>query len=115
MSIDDIKSLAATTGQYPALTQDAISGSERPDSGKALPPVGVPERSLEQFVDSLNAASLSVGRDLRFQVDFGSRRAVIQVLDRETGEIIRQIPPEKAEPYLSAEGAIALKLLDASA
>jgi len=32
---------------------------------------------------------------LQFEVDAESRRVVIKVLDRESGEIIRQIPPEE--------------------
>ena len=44
-----------------------------------------------------------------------SGRSVIQVLDRDTGEVIRQIPPEKASLYVSESGAVAMRLLDAQA
>jgi uncharacterized FlaG/YvyC family protein len=41
-----------------------------------------------------------------------SGRSVIQVLDRETGEVIRQIPPEKAELSVAGNGAVQLRLYD---
>ena len=56
--------------------------------------------------------SQSIGRDLRFEVDIHSGKSVIQVLDRETGEIIRQIPPENAKTYVSDNGDVALRLFD---
>ncbi len=116
MSGSDIKSVSATTGQFLALTGSVNRqpGSNSPESGKAVPAVNVTKPDLQKLAERLNVASLSVGRDLRFKVDLNSRRAVIQVLDRETGEVIRQIPPEKAETYLSSDGAVALRLLDAS-
>lgn len=43
---------------------------------------------VEQFFQS-------VRRNLRFQEDSVSGRVVVSVIDAETGEIVRQIPPEK--------------------
>ena len=116
MSTNDVKSVSATTGQFPALSVAARPevGKESPATGNPVPAVSMSKPDLQKLAEKLNVASLSVGRDLRFEVDLNSRRAVIQVLDSETGEIIRQIPPEKAEIYLSEQGAMALRLLDAS-
>ena len=44
-----------------------------------------------------------------------SGRSVIQVLDRETGEIIRQIPPEDAKVTLTRNGFVELRLYDGDA
>ena len=112
----DIKSVSATTGQFPALTTAPKKerGSQPPEDGKSVPVERVSKPDLDKLVEKLNIASLNVGRDLRFEVDLNSRRAVIQVLDSETGEVIRQIPPEEAEVYLSENGATSLRLLDAS-
>ena len=68
---------------------------------------------MEKLARKLNLATQSIGRDLRFQVDLEKGRSVIQVLDRETGEIIRQIPPENAKTYVSNFGDVALRLYDA--
>ncbi len=116
MSNSDIKSVSATTGQYPALTaaNKPQGGSKPPEDGNSVPVERASEADLQKLAEKLNVASLSVGRDLRFEVDLNSRRAVIQVLDSETGEVIRQIPPEKAKFYLTEAGAMSLRLLDAS-
>lgn len=116
MSDNDVKTVSATTGQFPALSvaQRTQGGSNPPEGGKSVPVVSATKPDLERLVEKLNIASLQVGRDLRFEVDLNSRRAVIQVLDSETGEVIRQIPPEKAELYLSEGGDMALRLMDAS-
>ena len=71
-----------------------------------------PEPDIEELARKLNVASRSIGRDLRFEVNMDSGHSVIQVLDRETGEVIRQIPPEKAQLYLSASGGVNLRLID---
>ena len=59
--------------------------------------------------------STSVGRDLRFVVDLNGASAIIQVLDRETGELIREIPANQLSTYAPEEGTAAARLLDAIA
>ena len=70
---------------------------------------------IEAIAAKLNVASLSIGRDLRFRVDTDSGQSIIQVLDRETGEIIREIPPDQAELSLSANGEFQLRLYNGRA
>ena len=58
---------------------------------------GVRELSISDIESSLEEAEQrfqTVNRALRFSVDEGSGRTVIRVIDRETDEVIRQIPPE---------------------
>ena len=113
----DLKPVNSTTGTFVALRpqaqNDLQTGKTTPETGNILP---VPERSsadMEELATELNVASQSIGRDLRFEVDMDSGRSVIQVLDRETGEVIRQIPPEEANLYSARNGAVQLRLLDA--
>lgn len=87
------------------------SGSLLPYSGKALPQKSVPAPDAVAIAEALNKTT-SIGRQLRFQVDPGNGPAVIQVLDRDTGELIRQIPPEKASLAIQQNGGIALNLID---
>ena len=89
-------------------------GKTAPGDGKALPEQAVerPKPALEEMVRQLNIVNRTIGRDLRFQVDLDKGSAVIQVLDRETGELIRQIPPDKASPYIGANGALEIRLYD---
>ena len=113
MSDQEIKQISALTGTFAVLSpmpEKAAAGNPSPDSGKKLPQ---PEpRDVERLTKELNVAIQRLGRDLRFKVDMESGNSVIQVLDRETGEIIRQIPPENAKTYVSDMGDVALRLYD---
>jgi len=46
-------------------------------------------------VERLNELMASRRRSLRFEVDQGSGRTVITVINESTKEIVRQIPPEE--------------------
>ena len=107
--------LSSATGTFKALqpptgSDDSRNGNRVPASGNNVP---VKERSgpdVEELARALNLANQSIGRDLRFEVDMEKGRSVIQVLDRDTGEVIRQIPPEKARLYLNRDGGVQLRL-----
>lgn len=91
----------------------AKSGKDAADGGQSLPPATEqPALDLEQIAESLNAAPAAIGRELRFEVDVYSGKSVIHVLDPETGELIRQIPPEKVSVFVRSEGSLGLRLLD---
>lgn len=102
-------SRASATGTYPAL----VTGKAAPDTGNALPVAAAEVPEIESLVQELNTVSRNIGRDLRFEIDLDKGHAVIQVLDRETGELIRQIPHESAEIGLSQNGTISVRLIDA--
>lgn len=116
MSDLDVKAVSGT-GTFAVLNPTAnVKGSGQPEQatrGSVLPAPAKPD--LEKLTAKLNLASETIGRDLRFQVDMESGRSVIQVLDRDTGEIIRQIPPEKAEVTLTSNGFVELRLYDGNA
>lgn len=57
-------------------------------------PEGADEAALDAAVERLNVEVVSLQRSLRFSVDKETGRTVIKVIDRETDEVIRQIPPE---------------------
>lgn len=114
MAEQDVRPVSASTGQFAVLKLDpphkAPVGNSVPLQGRELPQVENP--GLEILTRKLNIASRSLGRDLRFQVNLESGRSVIQVLDHETGELIRQIPPEKAKAYVSDQGDVTIQLFD---
>tara|TARA_R110002096_G_scaffold130643_5_gene279955 strand:- start:48023 stop:48373 length:351 start_codon:yes stop_codon:yes gene_type:complete len=113
MSAQDINPVSAQTGTFAVLrpaSDKAQAGNAEAESGNKLPEPAKPD--LESLARQMNIASQTIGRDLRFRVDMESGRSVIQVLDRETGEIIRQIPPENAKTYVSDLGEVALRLYD---
>jgi len=108
---------SSTTGSAVTGTFSVLPGGKTdPTIGKLLPTHTV-ERAekpdLEEIAQALNKVSRSVGRDLRFEVDLERGKAVLQVIDRETGDIIRQIPHESAAQALRQSGPASIRLLDA--
>ena len=114
MAEADVKIVSSATGTFAALRpqpQGEMPGGNRvPESGNNVPVTEKTGPDMEELAQALNVANQSIGRDLRFEVDMESGRSVIQVLDRDTGEVIRQIPPEKADVYLNGNGAVELRL-----
>ena len=51
---------------------------------------------LQSIVDRLNSSLEQLGRDLNFSVDQRLNKYVVVVQNKESGEIIRQIPDEEA-------------------
>lgn len=51
---------------------------------------------VDRVVNELNELVQNTQRALQFSVDQDSGRTVIRVMDKETDEVIRQIPPEEA-------------------
>jgi flagellar protein FlaG len=65
--------------------------------GEALPPQDAPKADvieISRAVEEINDRMQAVRRDLEFTVDEVSKRTIIRVLDSETKEVIRDIPPE---------------------
>ena len=63
-----------------------------PDTRAAEP---LSTKDLSSAVDHINELVQQIHRELRFSVDDSSGRVVIKVLDSETEEVLRQIPPEQ--------------------
>jgi flagellar protein FlaG len=51
-------------------------------------------QEVEETVASLNQAMKLLERGINFEVDEGSERTIIKVVDRETMDVIKQIPSE---------------------
>lgn len=98
----------AATGNYPA----PFSGKAEPVAGNELPAVAVEKEDMERLVQETNSTIRNIGRDLHFQVDMGIGYAVIEVLDSETGEVIRQIPQDKVALDLNDNGSVQIRLFD---
>ena len=116
MSNQEINQISSATGTFAAVKVQADAapkaGKVAPESGKEPPVKEQEQPDLESLAAKLNVASRSIGRDLRFKVDMDSGNSVIQVLDRDTGEIIREIPPDKAKISVSISGDMQLRLYD---
>ena len=65
----------------------------QPNSTENAPPISAQE--ITRAVDSIKQLSQQIDRNLQFHVDEGTGKTVVTVLDKETEEVIRQIPSEE--------------------
>ncbi|MCB1878000.1 MAG: flagellar protein FlaG [Chromatiales bacterium] len=72
-----------------------VRKAKQEKDASALQDRSVDPADLEELVDELNDTVQSVNRVLEFSVDQDSGLTVISVSNKETGELIRQIPPEE--------------------
>jgi len=109
--VNDISNTLANQGSMAASadtqsTSSQMQAQARPAVSQATPVVETTQpaesaqatpsaHALNETVSRLNEAVQVVKRDLQFRVDDESGRTVITVLDSETEEVIRQIPPEQ--------------------
>lgn len=61
----------------------------------SVQPSAQPQNDLLESVRVINEFVQSVQRDLSFNVDEASGRTVIKVIDRDSGDTVRQIPTEE--------------------
>ena len=73
----------------PELVNPAAAAADRLDPAPDKPP----EEVISAAVSRLNDYVQSVQKSLRFTVDEATGRTVITVLDAETDEVLRQMPP----------------------
>ena len=79
-------------------TESSAATAARPVKPEAVLGAAVPEldsEALESAVKTISEAVQVRQRTLQFTVDEDSGRTIITVIDKETEEIIRQIPPEE--------------------
>jgi len=70
-------------------------GQALPVNGKAQPQQAANTAEVRQAVSRINEIVQSKQRDLSFNMDEGSGKYVIRIVDTESGELIRQIPTEE--------------------
>ena len=66
-----------------------------PTGAAALPPVPAEQRALIRAVRAVNAAEMfGQENELTFILDRETHRAVVRIVNRDTGEVVQQIPDE---------------------
>lgn len=101
--VDNITTVTAAPARTPAPSVPTAigpakglpGGNDRSAIGQQLPPPAhvVAAEDVERAVHQLNEMMAKNRRSLRFQFDELSGRTIITVLDEETKEVVRQIPP----------------------
>lgn len=71
--------------------------SAAPSARSAAAPVSIPApEQLKQAAQMINKALETFSRNVQFSVDESTGKAVVKVMDMETGELIRQMPSQEA-------------------
>lgn len=100
--INDIGTIRTVLAPSPQTSPTARTGARETDpSGDKVQQTVVPEgaakdpENLKEVVSDLNKLVQNLQRELQFSVDDDSGETVVKVIDRETDEVVRQIPSEE--------------------
>ncbi|MGY2485495.1 flagellar protein FlaG [Cupriavidus sp. CP313] len=78
---------AAAMGSHAAQRQDRAEAREHAEATKGLDP----SAAIGELVDALKTTTIG----LRFEIDETTHRVITKVIDKETGDLIRQMPTEE--------------------
>lgn len=84
----------------------------RGGSEPARPPISVSEKQLMKVIEKAFKAVQGPQTYLEFSIHDPTKRLSIRVHDQETGEIIREIPPEKTLDFVAKLWEMAGILID---
>ncbi len=101
--------------QLPSLPNTALTNTQapppRPLDIESSRPMEVPTAvETREAIQRLNEVLQERSRELEFTVDEGSGKTIVKVIHSESGEVIRQLPPEVVLRFASAftEGSASL-------
>lgn len=98
--INNIRRVDATLAVSEQQTSDVVAERQGAvESGKVMPAdheqAAVAEQQMDEAVRNIADFVQHVSRDLHFSVDDESGRTVMTVTDRDTQEVVRQVPSEE--------------------
>jgi flagellar protein FlaG len=96
-ALDTLADAGQVVPPSPATSSELTTTPLEPAAQEQRPhtvPVITPEE-LGQAVQAFDDAISTLNRGVRFHVDKSEGRLVAQVIDRDTNEVLRQIPPEE--------------------
>lgn len=85
---------ATSTSTGKLATGEEWKAKEARPEGETTPARRSELREIELAVKEINDHLQLVRRSLEFSVDRDTQRVVVKVIDAETGEVVRQIPPD---------------------
>jgi|SRR5690554_4010885 len=96
-----VNAFNAEEAKQQGLAESVVENRQRAQEKKASEPsvqkeIEVQAKDIAAMVDELNEAIPLRARQLQFAIDEDANRTVISVLDKESGETIRQIPSKEA-------------------
>ena len=83
--------------QATAEPRSSLTEAGRPVAAapEPAPPAKPTREELDVAVERLNQAPNVSAHNLKFRVDDQTERVIVKVVDKETGETVREIPPEE--------------------
>jgi len=96
-AVQDLARVVASSTQTSSMERDAADQNVSPEE-------------LKRVVVQANAFIQSVQRNLEFSVDQDTHTMVMKVVDRDSGEVVRQIPPEQALSMLKQLNEVGSKI-----
>ena len=89
---------ASSIESFPPAAKPQGGASAKNRGSSVYPPAASAEHeeSVREAVAAINRAAKALNNSVQLSLDSGSGRAVVRVVDSETGQIIRQIPSEEA-------------------
>jgi len=93
-----VASAAETAKTHPTNASPANTRQDVAESGKVSPQSEAPEATRAEVVEAVSDISdyiQTISRELQFQVDDQLGSTIITVTDKETDEVVRQIPSEE--------------------
>ena len=112
IGVDRPTPMPAAAGTRPAPASAKLPPAGNPSPQPAAPDLRV---DVEKSRAALERFARAVRRELEFRVDEESGRTIITVRNKETGEVVRQIPAEEVIAMARAVAAGGPTLLDSSA
>lgn len=91
-----IQTIGNSAGASPVQPASGVAqpGTVKPDNGSAAAPKQPTSKELQAALDNLKKAADASSSDLQFSVDKASGKTIVRVVDKGTGDLIRQIPSE---------------------
>lgn len=97
---------ATPTASIPMLTDQAIKAQEELARKESEAPREISNERIQRAVEALNRKATQSSPALRFEQDNDTGVMIIKVTDRDTGEVIRQLPPEAIVKSAEQEGLL---------
>jgi flagellar protein FlaG len=92
-----------------AVKANAAAGVGKPRSADGSEPT---KDEIKSAVDKLNLSMTAASQDLEFSVDEDSKQTVVKLVDRNTHEVLRQMPTKEAVEIAKSLDKAMGKLID---
>lgn len=118
-----VQQVTATTDNYAKVTRSAgkesggETGNNNPNSQEQMFEDGIPiqevsKEKIESALRDINTKIRPTHTECQFSYHEKTKRIAIKVLDQDTGEVIREIPPEKTLDMIAKSLELAGILVD---